>query len=61
MVQKEEKPVTWRINYNVTGKRYYVVTNYSGIPAADFYSPNVNPRDGMVVPSDYDSSGDLKI
>ncbi len=48
-----------KINFNTLGKKYCVLTGYSGLPAADYYKLG-KITEGLIVPHDVDSSADLK-
>jgi len=48
-----------RINYNTVSRKYYVVTEHSGTPAADFYSQTGKTSGGVLVPQERDSSAKL--
>ena len=59
MTGKDERPVTNKISFNIVGRRYYVVTDSSGVPAADYYLSGGKVRGGVIVPRDRDNSGDM--
>lgn len=60
MEVKNQQPIRWKINYQTAGCKYYVVTEYSGAPAADFYYQSRKMAHGLIMPRDGDSSADLK-
>lgn len=60
MGERDERVASGKISYNTVGRRYYVVTESSGVPAADFYFPDGSARGGMIVPRDWDNSGDIR-
>lgn len=59
MNEGKERPVTGKINFNVVMPRYYLVSESSGLPAADFYTAGGSTRGGLIVPRDWDNSGDF--
>ena len=61
MTGKNERSVTNKIRFNIVGRRYYVVTDSSGVPATDFYFTGGKVRGGVIVPRDRDSSGDIRL
>ncbi|KJS11122.1 MAG: hypothetical protein VR67_15370 [Peptococcaceae bacterium BRH_c8a] len=61
VVEKDERIVTGRINFNIVGRKYYVVSESSGLPAADFLYSGGNARGGVIVQRDWDNSGDIKV
>ncbi len=61
MVKNDERIVTDRINFNIVGRKYYVVSESSGLPAADFLYPSGNTRGGVIVQRDWDNSGDIRV
>lgn len=50
-----------KINFQTVTRKYYVVTEYSGAPAADFNYLSRKIPGGLIIPKDRDSSADLKI
>jgi len=48
-----------KINYHTASRKYYVVTEGSGAPAADFYQYRKVPN-GLIMPRDQDSSADIE-
>ncbi|WP_092482505.1 hypothetical protein [Desulfoscipio geothermicus] len=46
-----------KINFQTIGKKYCVVTQCSGAPAADFYNPKLTG--GIIVPQDRESSANI--
>jgi len=48
-----------KINYHTASRKYYVVTESSGAPAADFYQYRKMPN-GLIMPRDKDSSADIE-
>jgi len=61
VVEKDGRIVTSRINFNTVGRKYYVVSESSGLPAADFLFAGGNTRGGVIVQRDWDNSGDIKV
>lgn len=61
MAEKKERVVTDRINFNTVGRKYYVVSESSGLPAADFLYPGGKTRGGVIVQRDWDNSGDIRV
>ncbi|WP_449241502.1 hypothetical protein [Desulfoscipio gibsoniae] len=60
MERKEHPFMGWKINYQTASRKYYVVTECSGAPAADFYYQSRKISNGLIMPRDRDSSADIK-
>jgi len=58
--RRENESVVWKINYQTASRKYYVVTECSGTPAADFYYQSRKVSNGLITPREKDSSADLK-
>lgn len=50
----------WKINFSTAGRKYYVFSENSGMPSADFYIMSRRFAGGLIVPQEADSSADLK-
>jgi len=50
----------WKINFSTAGRRYYVFSENSGMPSADFYIMSRKFAGGLIVPGEKDSSANLK-
>ncbi|AGL01310.1 hypothetical protein [Desulfoscipio gibsoniae] len=60
MEHKDQRSPGWKINYQTASRKYYVVTECSGVPAADFYYQSRKISTGLIMPRDGDSSADIK-
>ena len=55
------RPATgYKISYQTASRKYYVTTECSGAPAADFYYQSRKMSNGVIMPRDMDSSADIK-
>lgn len=54
--RKANHTMRWKVNYNIVKSKYYVVTEYSGLPAADY----ISSKSGLIMPQNKDSSADVK-
>ncbi|TYO97874.1 hypothetical protein [Desulfallas thermosapovorans] len=59
-MEVKNQSLGWKINYHTAGCKYYVVTEHSGAPAANFYYQSRKLAHGLIMPRDGDSSADLK-
>lgn len=60
MRRLSDSKTDWKINFSTAGRKYYVFSENSGMPSADFYIMSRKLSGGLIVPQDKDSSADLK-
>lgn len=60
MVEKNGRVITDRVNFNIMGRQYYVVSESSGLPSAEFFDTGGNMRGGVIVRRDWEHSGDIR-
>lgn len=59
MVRNKLNEQELKINYHMVGRKYYVVTEHSGVPAADFFQGFTKKTCNLIVPQEKDSSADI--
>lgn len=60
MERKLRESMGYKINYQAASREYYVATEYSGAPAADFYYQSRKMSNGLIMSRDKDSSADIE-
>ena len=60
MERPRDNLTDWKINFNTAGRKYYVFSENSGMPSADFYIMSKKLGGGLIVPQEKNSSADLK-
>ncbi|MBF7082389.1 hypothetical protein IT084_05270 [Desulfallas sp. Bu1-1] len=60
MVPENINDREFKINYNLVGRKYCVVTEHSGVPAADFFHGFAKKAGNLIVPQEKDSSADIR-
>ncbi|KAF1084585.1 hypothetical protein SPSYN_02363 [Sporotomaculum syntrophicum] len=60
MERKLRQSMGYKINYQTASRKYYVATEYSGAPAADFYYQSRKMSNGLIMPRDRDSSANIE-
>ncbi|SFG49072.1 hypothetical protein SAMN05660649_01816 [Desulfotomaculum arcticum] len=60
MERSNDNKTDWKINFSTVGRKYYVFSENSGMPSADFYIRSKKSAGGLIVPHKMDSSADLK-
>ncbi len=60
MERKYRQPIGCKINYQTASRKYYVVTECSGAPAADFFYQSRKMCNCLIIPRDKDSSANIE-
>jgi hypothetical protein len=58
MERRNGRSAEVKINFQTVGRKYYLVTQYSGAAAADFYNPKLTGC--IIMPQDRDSSANIE-
>ncbi|WP_027363786.1 hypothetical protein [Desulfotruncus alcoholivorax] len=60
MERLSDSKTDWKINFSNVERKYYVFSENSGMPSADFYIRSRKFTGGLIVPQEKNSSADLK-